>query len=282
MPSHTTPLATPVLTPSRVGLGGEGILRTVGREPEAQVVINEALLQGLTYFDSAAAYAGSQAYFGSVWRDRADIRARIFQTTKSAAGTRAEAEADLENSLRTLNLDYVDLWQIHDLRTTAQFEQIAGTGGALEAFVRAREQGKARFIGVTGHHDPDILTRAVLEWPVDSVLLPVNPVEACLGGFLDRTIPAAKEKGLAVIAMKVLGASHYLAPQHGASADHLIRFALCHPVDHVIVGCRVPEHVAELARAGRDEEPLAPADQEKLVELFRPQSRELAFYRGWI
>ena len=75
----------------------------------------------------------------------------------------------------------------------------------MEAFLEARKKGKVRFIGVTGHQNSDILTQAVQRWPVDTVLMPVNPVEEALGGFLDTTLPAALDKVLAVIAMKVMG-----------------------------------------------------------------------------
>mgnify|MGYP003883295875 CR=1 FL=1 len=70
----------------------------------------------------------------------------------------------------------------------------------------AKAKGKVRHVGVTGHHDPDILTRAVMDWPVDTVMMPVNPVEGVIGGFLTQTLPAAKSKGLGIIGMKILGA----------------------------------------------------------------------------
>ena len=262
-----------------VGLGGEGVLRTTGRWPEGREVISEALSQGIAYYDSAVAYAGSQGYYGQFWRERPQERAKIFQTSKSAQRTREGAWSELQDSLRTLGVDYLDLWQIHDLREPGDLETIAGPGGALEAFVQAKEQGLARHIGVTGHHDPQLLTRAVLSWPVDAVLLPVNPVEACLDGFLNQTLPAAREKGLAVIAMKVLGAGHYLAPQAGVDAVSLIRFALAQPVTTVIVGCADPAQVRELARAG-ELGPLPQQEQERLKELYRPQAKRMAFYRG--
>ena len=106
-----------------------------------------------------------------------------------------------------MGLERLDLWQIHDIRTREDIEEVEAPGGALEAFVEARDAGMVRFIGVTGHHAPKILEYAVRNWPVDSVLMPVNPAEAVLGGFLDRVMAAAKDRGLAVIGMKTLGAS---------------------------------------------------------------------------
>ena len=265
---------------TRVGLGGEGVLRTRGRDEEAVEVIEQALAQGIGYFDCAPAYADSERYYGLVWRKHMHLRNKIFQASKSAERTAARARKDLENTLRTMGTDHLDLWQIHDVRTEKDFRQISGPGGALEAFVEARQSGKTRFIGVTGHHDPKILTRAVREWPVDSVLLPVNPVESVLGGFIDETVAAAKEKGMAVIGMKVLGASHYLAPERGMTPDLLIQFALSQPVTLVIVGCSDPEEVRTLANAGRNAQPVGQAVERHIREFYASHAQRLAYYRG--
>ena len=176
----------------------------------------------------------------------------------------------------------VSPWQIHDLRTREDLERIGSPGGALEAFVEARENGLVRFVGVTGHHDPRILLRAVRNWPVDAVLMPVNPPEAVLGGFLDDVLDEARDRGLAIIGMKVLGASHFISPQSGVTPELLVRFALSREISTAIVGCGNPGEVQHLARTGRDFEPLTIDEENRLLELFRPHARRLAFYRGVI
>jgi predicted aldo/keto reductase-like oxidoreductase len=265
-----------------VGLGGEGALRTFGKEKTAQEVIETALDEGIGYFDSARAYAGSESYYGLVWTRRHQDRAGIFQTSKSGLRTKKEALQELDRTLLNLGTDYLDLWQIHDLRTEEDFRTIAGPGGALESFIEAKAAGKIRFIGLTGHHDPEILTRAVKAWPIDSVLIPVNPVEGNLGGFLTSTLPAARAKGVAVIGMKVLGGSHYLIPGIGITAEMLIRFALSQSITLAIVGCSTPEEVKTLARIGRRFQPLSPEEQQEILDLYSPYARRLAFYRGVI
>lgn len=265
---------------SLVGLGGEGILRTHGQEAKATEVILEAIEHGITYYDCARVYKGSESYYGRIWGDRPSVRQGVFQASKSAERTRAGAQADLERTLRTMNVDYLDLWQIHDVRTEEDLARISGPDGALEAFIRAREAGKTRFIGVTGHHDPRVLARAVREWPLDSVMMPINPVEATLTGFMDATLPEARSKGMAVIAMKVLGSGHYLAPQAGITPRELIRFALSQDITVAIVGCSNPEHVELLAQTGRPFSPLSEGEQAEIVQAFEPLARRLAFYRG--
>jgi aryl-alcohol dehydrogenase-like predicted oxidoreductase len=277
---RTRPLGKTGVNPSIVGLGGEGVLRTFGKSTAAKAVIDEAVRQGITYFDSARAYAGSEGYYGAYWPYHREARARVFQTSKSASRDREGALKDLRTTLRTMGLDHLDLWQIHDVRTREDIEAIEGPGGALEAFVEAKEEGLTRFIGVTGHYDPEILTYAVEQWPVDTVLMPVNPVEGAIGGFLDTTLPAARRKGIGVIGMKVLGASNYIYKELGITSERLIRYALSIPVSAAIVGCSTPEEVRTLAEVGRTFTPMDEQEQQKLIATFKPFAKQLAYYRG--
>lgn len=265
---------------TRVGLGGEGVLRTFGRTAEALAVIEEAGAQGIRYFDSARAYAGSEGYYGEFWSEHSSLRPEVFQTSKSAQRDRERAKGDLVHTLTTMGLDSLDLWQIHDVRTSEDLEMIEGPGGALEAFVEAKDSGMVRFIGVTGHHDPRIIEHAVTNWPVDAVLMPVNPLEAVIGGFLDRVLAAAVERGIAVIGMKVLGGSHYISREAGITPEILIRFALSQNISTAIVGCSSRGEIRALANAGRDFEPMSQEETERLADAFRPYARRMAFYRG--
>jgi aryl-alcohol dehydrogenase-like predicted oxidoreductase len=265
---------------TQVGLGGEGILRTYGRTPEALTVIEEAAAQGINYFDSARAYAGSEGYYGEFWSEHTSLRRSIFQTSKSASRDKEGAKGDLVHTLKTMGLDRLDLWQIHDVRTSHDLEKIEEKGGALEAFIEAKDAGLVKFIGVTGHYDPEIIEYAVVNWPVDAVLIPVNPLEAVIGGFSDRVMAAAEEKGMAIIGMKILGGSHYISREAGITPEMLIRFALSHNISAAIVGCSSPQEVQELARVGRDFEPMPEEEQERLVEAFQPYASKMAFYRG--
>jgi aryl-alcohol dehydrogenase-like predicted oxidoreductase len=267
-------------TVTRVGLGGEGILRTTGRPAEAAEVIRAARAAGIAYFDSARVYADSERYYGAVWGADPAGRAASFQASKSAARGRTGAAAELEQSLQRLQTDTLDLWQIHDIRTPQDIAMIEEPGGALEAFLDARASGRVRCIGVTGHRDPEVLATAVERWPVDAVMMPVNPVEGLLGGFLTETLAAAHAKGIAVIAMKVLGASHHLDPALGITAERLIRYALAQDVTLAIVGCSSPLEVRTLAEAALDPHPMTPEEIASLHDRFRPHCRKLAYYRG--
>jgi aryl-alcohol dehydrogenase-like predicted oxidoreductase len=256
------------------------VLRTYDKTPEAIKVIDAAMKQGITYFDSANAYAGSEGYYGAYYARYPDSRKSVFQTSKSAERNKEKALAELENTLRTMRTDHLDLWQIHDVRTKEDIDAIEAPGGALDAFIEAKKAGKAKYIGVTGHHDPSVLKYAVENWPVDSVLLPVNPVEGALGGFTDGVITAARDRGIAVIGMKIMGHSGYISPEDGVTAELLLRYALSQGITVAIVGCSTPDEARALADTGRDLVPLEPQEQLALVEKFKPYARRLAYYRG--
>ena len=176
---------------SILGLGGEGVLRTVGRELEADTLINTAIDLGINYMESARAYAGSEAYYGLALRER---RPQVFLASKSHARDKKGALAHLEESLRNMKTDYLDLWMIHDVRTEDDMSQIFGPDGALEAFVEARAKGKVKYIGVTGHHDPVIVRKCLEAFDFDTVLVPVNPAESFYKCFLDEVVPVASRK----------------------------------------------------------------------------------------
>jgi aryl-alcohol dehydrogenase-like predicted oxidoreductase len=270
----TRPLGRTGAVVSILGLGGEGVLRTFGYHREAQAVIRAALEAGITYFESARAYSGSEAYLGRGLKGHRD---RIFLTSKSHARSRREAEDHLAQTLRNLQTDHLDLWQVHDVRTQEDLEELSRPGGALEVFRWAKEEGYTRFVGVTGHHDPEILRRALTLFPFDTVLLPVNPAEPADRSFL----PLAREahaQDLGVVGMKVLARG--LAPQLGlAEVRDYVHYALSQPVSLVVVGADDPEQVQELAAAARNYQPLSPEAQKRLEAAVVPFARGLMYYK---
>jgi aryl-alcohol dehydrogenase-like predicted oxidoreductase len=260
-----------------VGLGGEGVLRTYGREQEARAVIHAALDEGLNYFESARAYSGSEAYLGQGLKGQ---REQIFLSSKSHGRTYKEALAHLSITLQNLQTDYLDLWQMHDLRTLAEVEAIAAPGGALEAFREAREKGRARCLGVTGHEDPEVLRRALELYDFDTVLLPVNPAEPHYQSFLPLAADA-RAQGKGVIGMKVLcrGSILQLAENPEELLPELVAYALSQPVSLVVVGCDTPEQVRQLAAAARNFIPMTPGEQRTLEDAVAPHARRLMYYK---
>jgi predicted aldo/keto reductase-like oxidoreductase len=257
-----------------LGLGGEGVLRTFGYDREAQAMVEAALAEGITYFESARAYSGSEAYLGKILNGHRD---RIFLTSKSHGRTRQEAEGHLATTLRNLQTDHLDLWQVHDVRSRQDLEALTAPGGALEVFRWAKEEGYARFIGVTGHHDPAILRQALDLYDFDTMLLPVNPAEPHAQSFLPLA-QEAMDKGMGVIGMKVL-ARGLVAQLNLAPVRDYVHYALSQPVSLVVIGCDSPAHVKELAQAAREFQPMSSADQRRLEEVVTPFAKGLMYYK---
>ncbi len=259
-----------------LGLGGEGILRTFGYDSQARDVIEAALQEKITYFDSARAYAGSEQYYGANFGRR---REQIFLTSKAHDRTRRGALAMLDQTLANMRVTNLDLWQLHDLRTWEELDAISAPGGAYEAFVEAKQAGKTRFIGVTGHYDPDVLLAAIERLTFDTLLIPVNPCEAQATAFATTVGKRAMELGIGVIGMKVLSRGLLTSLPDAPGLQELVDYALSQPVHVIIIGCDSVEQVRENATAARRFTPLAPGAQRELEQRLSPYSTKMLYYR---
>lgn len=247
----------------RVSLGGEGILRTFGRAREAVPMILEALAMGVRYCDTAPAYDGSQDYYGAAFREAgAGARDKVFLASKTHERTKDGALRLLDDSLRRLGTQRLDLWQLHDLRTLRDLDAIFAPGGAIEAVEQAKRDGRIRHVGITGHHDPAILMEAMKRYDFDAVLAAMNPADGRRLPFLTTVIPEARRRGLGIIGMKAL-AHGELVSGGAAKPVELIRYAAAF-ADTVIIGCSTPAEVRENLRAGREHEPLTQEEQRAL------------------
>ncbi len=259
-----------------LGLGGEGVLRTYGQERAATALINLALDLGLTYFESARAYSGSEAYYGKALGER---RKNIFLASKSHDRTKKGALAHLHDTLRNMRTDHLDLWQVHDVREEDEIEQIFGPGGAIEAFAEAKEQGKTRFIGVTGHHDPSIIKKCIERFDFDTVLMPVNPAEPHHRSFIEEVLPLAREKGMGIIGMKVYFRGFASRLPSYAGMEPFLRFSLSQPLSTVVIGCDTVSQLEQNAAFASSFEPMMREEQETLVRDTAPFARQLMYYK---
>lgn len=230
------------------GLGGEGVLRTHGRAAEAVRVIARALDQGVNYFDTAPAYASSRDYYGAALGER---RRDIFLASKTHERTRDGSLWLLEDSLRRLRTDYLDLWQLHDLRSDDELDEIFGPRGAMEALLQARERGQVKHLGITGHHDPEILLEAMRRFDFDTVLVALNAADVHRMPFITTVLNEAARRGMGVIGMKVCAAGALVGPGRLAMAEAMGYVLSLPGVSNVIVGCRTPEEVDENAQVAR-------------------------------
>jgi aryl-alcohol dehydrogenase-like predicted oxidoreductase len=254
-----------------VSLGGEGILRTRGRHADAVPMIVEALRLGVRYCDTAPAYDQSQDYYGEAFRAAGPgARDRVFLASKTHARSRDGALRLLDDSLRRLGTDHLDAWQLHDLRSREDLDQIFGQGGAIEAVEQARADGRVRFVGITGHHDPAILVEAMRRYPVDTVLCAINPADPRHAPFVSTVVTEARQRGVGVIGMKVMAAGVLLRDRAATPAE-LIRYASS-MVDTVIIGCSSIAEVRMNLEAGRNQTDMTEAERRALEARIAPRA----------
>ncbi|MFB3885449.1 MAG: aldo/keto reductase [Thermodesulfobacteriota bacterium] len=261
---------------SALGLGGEGVLRSYDREKEAVPLIQRAIDLGITYFESARAYAGSESYYGKALGER---RKEIFLASKSHERTLDGALKHLEVTLKNMNTDFLDLWVVHDVRSIGDLDLIFGPKGAIKAFETAKGDGRVRWIGVSGHKNPAVLSRALDLFPFDTVLLPVNPAEHHSRPFLDEILPKAEKNGVGILGMKVFSRGTCLRIFGMELIEKCLRFALAKPISSVVIGCDTIEQLEMNARIARSFQPLTKTEQDDLIERVKYYARELIYYR---
>ncbi len=256
---------------SILGLGGEGLLRTHNAGKEAVELISCAIDLGINYMETARAYAGSESYYGEALKGRRD---KVFLASKSHSRSKQGAFKHLEETLKNLKTEYLDLWQVHDVRDEDDVETIFGPGGAIEAFTEARDKGLVRFIGVTGHQDPKILKTCLETFEFDTALIPVNPAEPNYKCFLEEIVPTASAKDIGLVGMKV-----YLKGLFDAPKKLLFSYALTQPIATAVVGCDTIEQLKENADAAMNFLPLKYIETQRLTNLVSTYARELMPYK---
>ena len=221
---------------SALGLGGfhVGLART---EADATKLIHEAIDAGVTFLDNAWEYhdGKSETRMGKAITDR---RQKIFLMTKVCTHGRDAKTAmrQLEQSLKRLKTDYLDLWQIHECAYYNDPARHFAPGGVVEALEQARKQGKVRFVGFTGHKDPDIhLEMLSYKFPFDSCQLPLNGFDASFRSFEQLVLPELKKQGIAPIGMKSFGAGQAVRRKAVTPAEAL-RYAMSLPVTTTVSG----------------------------------------------
>ncbi len=261
---------------SMLGLGGEGILRTHDQEEEAVALIRRALDLGITYFESARAYASSESYYGMALQER---RRDIFLASKSHERNGDGALKHLEVTLKNMKTDFLDLWMIHDVRSPKDVEQIFAPRGAIKAFEAAKRNKLARFIGISGHRNPTILSRAIDLFPFDVVLLPVNPAEPHYWSFLEAVLPKVVNKGMGILGMKTLSRGVCAKIFGNESIETFLRFALTQSISAAVVGCETIDQLEMNVRIAQSFQPIDQQEQNVLISRVKPYSRELMYYK---
>jgi len=288
----------------RVGvfsLGGQAALERGGNEAVAVPLVERALDLGVNYLDTSSIYGGperwSERYIGQVMKRR---RSEAFLASKTKERTRDGSLRMLEKSLKLLDTDHLDLWQLHDIGTLGDVDEVFAKGGAMDALREARDQKMVRFLGLTGHHRPESLMEGIRRFPFDTVLLALNAADSHHYSFMTELLPLAVEKQMGIIGMKVTGRGRLLSTwtpppveQQKRSWEGVViaegpgtiamrdamSYTLSLPVSTVIVGCDSVPQLEENVRLAREFTPLSAPQMAALAAKAAPCAKQALFFR---
>lgn len=260
---------------SAIGLGGYHI-GAVATEGESVKIVRSAVDRGITFMDNCWDYNGgrSEVWMGSALRD--GYRQKVFLMTKFDGRTKELAAKQIDESLKRLQTDRLDLIQFHENIRMNDPDRFFSAGGAVEAVVAARKAGKVRYIGFTGHKDPNIHLKMLKMadqhgFRFDSAQMPLNVMDAQFRSFAKLVVPVLQEKGMAVLAMKPL--ANGAIPSSGlVSAIDCLHYSLSLPTTVVINGSDSMERLDQAFEAMRTFRPLSEAQLASLLTKTRSAS----------
>jgi predicted aldo/keto reductase-like oxidoreductase len=253
---------------SMVGLGGYHIGRQ-GDEQESIRIIRTALDSGINFLDNCWDYNGGQSEVRMGKALREGYRNQAFLMTKIDGQTRKAAIQQLEESLRRLQTDHIDLLQFHEVIRDTDPARIFADDGGMNAIVEARKQGKVRYIGFTGHKGPDIHMK-MLEtafahgFTFDAVQMPLNLMDAHFESFEKKVLPVLVKHSIGVLGMKAMGDGQILR-SGTANPVECLHYAMNLPTSVVITGCDTLKILQQAIDAARSFQPLGTAEVDSLL-----------------
>jgi aryl-alcohol dehydrogenase-like predicted oxidoreductase len=253
---------------SAIGMGGYHL----GKQPEASQSIqlmHAGIDRGITFLDNCWDYNDgiSEIRMGQALRN--GYRQKVFLMTKMDGRTAAEYNKQLEQSLGRLQTDMIDLVQFHEIIRMEDPDRIFAPGGAIEAAIAARQAGKIRYIGFTGHKDPAVHLR-MLEtaqkhnFRFDTVQMPINVMDAHFRSFTAQVMPVALKQGIGVLAMKTFG-DPYILKSNTVQPIEALHYGLTLPVSVIITGIDTTQVLDQAVEAARTFKPLDQAQMNSLL-----------------
>jgi aryl-alcohol dehydrogenase-like predicted oxidoreductase len=264
------PLGSTGLKVSALGVGGYH-LGSVDSDSEATQIVNGALDAGINFFDNAWEYHQglSEERLGRALKGKRD-RGVVMTKVCTHGRDKSVAMRQLEESLTRLQTDHVDVWQIHEVIYENDPDLIFAPHGAAEALLQAKQQGKARFVGFTGHKDPSIhLKMLSYNFPFDTVQMPLNCLDATFRSFESHVLPEVNRRGMAALGMKSLGGSGELVREGAVVVTMGLRYAMSLPVAVTISGIDSLEVLHQNLEIARGFQPLTASAMQALRDACR-------------
>jgi uncharacterized protein len=264
------PLGRTGLEVSALGIGGYH-LGSANSDSEATQIVNEALDAGVNFFDNAWEYHQglSEERLGRALKGKRD-RAVVMTKVCTHGRDKKVAMRQLEESLTRLQTDHLDVWQIHEVIYENDPDLIFAANGAAEALLEAKQQGKVRFVGFTGHKDPSIHLKMLShEFPFDTVQMPLNCLDATFRSFETGVLPEVNRRGIAALGMKSLGGSGELVREGAVVVSMGLRYAMSLPVAVTISGIDSLDVLHQNLTVARGFRPLSAAERQTLRDACR-------------
>ena len=262
---------------SLIGVGGYHLGRQAD-EQESIRIVRSAVDNGINFLDNCWDYNGgaSELRMGKALRD--GYRDKAFLMTKIDGRSKESAAQQIEESLRRLQTDRIDLMQFHEMIRMSDPERVFGPDGALEAMLAAQRAGKIRYIGFTGHKSPAIHLR-MLEiarqngFTFDAVQMPLNVMDAHYDSFAKQVVPVLVEQDIGVLGMKPMG-DPFVLVSGTVTAIECLHYAMNLPTSVVITGCDSLPVLEQALRAARTFRPLHDAEVQALLDRTAPAGRD--------
>ena len=241
-------------------------------------IIQEAIDAGATFLDNAWEYnAGISEMRMGMALAQSGYREKAFLMTKDCAHDRLAKNSmvKLEQSLKRLQTDVIDLWQIHEVVWESDPDRIFAPGGSAESLLKAKEQGKVRYIGFTGHKSPSIHRRMLSQgFPFDAVMMPLNALDAHYESFEREILPICQEQGIAVIGMKSFADGHIFKANAGITPEEALRYAMSLPVATVVSGMESLDVLRQNLAIAQNFTPMTAEEREALLAKSAPHAQD--------
>jgi uncharacterized protein len=267
-----------------LALGGQRLLSYPHQRVQAIALIRRAVELGVNYCDTAPKYGTSLEYYG---RALEGVRDRVFLASKVNLRDRDGARRQLDESLRLLRTDRVDVLQLHNIRRPEDVTAVFAPDGAYRALREAQAEGLTRFVGVTGHTDPALLLECLRREPFDTLLMALNCADPHHLPFAGELLRTAVDRSMGIVAMKVVARGN-LFRQGGllhapgvTTVEQAIRYVLSHPVQTALIGCDDEQQLEQNVAIAKAFSPLPVAEMSRLEELTRPYAAKASYFKDW-
>jgi len=273
-------------------LGAQGTVEIPGKEDLAEEIVNRAIDLGINYIDTAAAYGRatdtvprseargtSERNVGRVLKYR---RNEVFLASKTHDRTYDGSMRLLEQSLKNLQTDHLDLWQIHNVKSAEieTLDRMFAEDGVIKALEKARDEKMVSFVGFTGHEGPDVMNALADRYPFDNVLVAINAADKHHDSFIEKFLPNVVEKNMGIVGMKIPARDRIFSHGGIITMKEAMEYVLTLPVSTIIVGLDNLEELEENIEIAKNFKPLSADEMLAIEEKTKPYYEDLLFFKN--